>query len=213
MDELRAVDEVPLHRGPTKIQVAVLEPRLERGLRALVVDREGRRRRAREDLEAVDVELDLPRRPLRVHVLRLARDDLAVDRDRELRAELRRVRLLGTEDDLRDAVAIAEVDEVDPAVVPPRRDPAVQRRRLPDVRLADLPAGVGPTPVGACGGHDALCSRALSRIRARRSAASARRRSISSAPSAFPTASRSRARFSASRARSSSISSGFSRPR
>ena len=51
---------------------------------------------------------------------------------------------LGLEDDLRDAVAVAKVDEDQAAEVAPGVDPAVERDRLADVLLRQFPAGMRP---------------------------------------------------------------------
>src|SRR5205823_3449001 len=81
--------------------------------------------------------------------------DLAGDRDAEFVAQpLGRGDQLGTfrpEDDLRDAVAVADVDEHELALVAVGVHPAVERNRLPIVGLAQFPAGVRPLP--ACHVH------------------------------------------------------------
>ena len=59
-----------------QVEPAVAEA--ERLVDALLVELERQRRRARDDLELVDLELDLPGRHVRVDGLGRARDDLAL---------------------------------------------------------------------------------------------------------------------------------------
>ena len=89
---------------------------------ALLVELERERRRAREDLELVRLDLDLARRHRRVDRLGRAPDDRAARADHELVAQLvrdlgRRRRVLGVDHDLDEAALVAEVDEDEPAVV------------------------------------------------------------------------------------------------
>src|SRR5581483_10271235 len=58
-------------------------------------------------------------------------------------------RELLVEDELRDAVPVAEIDEQDVAVIAAAMHPAVEHDRLPGVRLPQLAAGMRPH------GHDA----------------------------------------------------------
>lgn len=55
---------------------------------------------------------------------------------------------LGREHQLRDAVAVAQVDEVEPAEVAALVDPTLEYDGLPGVGLAERAAGVGPVAVG-----------------------------------------------------------------
>jgi hypothetical protein len=97
--------------------------------------------------ERIDDHFDLSGRPLLVHVHVVARDDLAVHRDRELGTDLDGVLQLGAEHDLRQTVAIAQVDEVDAAVVAARVHPAVERDARSDVGLAEFAARVRAPPI------------------------------------------------------------------
>src|SRR5439155_20836625 len=78
-----------------------------------------------------------------------ARPDRALDRQDVLAAQLvggvdqGRVRLL-LEDDLGDAVAVAQVDEHLLVVSPAGVDPAVEHHGLADVRVPQFATGVGP---------------------------------------------------------------------
>ena len=113
--------------------------------RPVLVDRERRRRRLRERVDGVDVELDLARRQARVDVALLAPHDLPGRGDHVLGAQLlgRRVRLaraLRAEDELHEARAVAQVDEDQPAVVAPAVDPAGDAHGLADARRAQLAA-------------------------------------------------------------------------
>ena len=57
-------------------------------------------------------------------------------------------RVVGLEDDLREAVAVAQVDEDLIVVAAVGVDPAVEGDGLADVRVAQFAASVGPLPVG-----------------------------------------------------------------
>ena len=96
--KLAAVHRPPdrLHDGVREAQVALhlLAPHVEpavteadRLVDVLLVELERQRRRAREDLERVDLELDLAGRQVRVDGLGRAGDDLARRLDDELVAE------------------------------------------------------------------------------------------------------------------------------
>ena len=128
--------QVALHPGSAHVEPAVAKP--QRLVDALLVELEGKRRRARDDLELVDLELDCARRHRGVDRLLRARDDLAACAQYELVADLlRRLggrgRALGVDDELCDARVVAQVDEDEAAVIPPGRDPARKRQRLADV--------------------------------------------------------------------------------
>ncbi len=123
-------------RGRAQVEPAVAEP--QRLVDALLVELERERRRARDDLELVDLELDLAGRHRRVDRLRRARDDLAARAEHELVADLLRElggrrRALRVDHELRDAGVVAQVDEDEPAVVAPRAAQPRERQRLPDV--------------------------------------------------------------------------------
>ena len=151
VDEARAVREVALHRRTAQVDVAVLEARLERRLRrARQVDR--RRRRRGEHLDRVGDHLDTPSRALGVDLRALARADLAAHAEHELGPELDGGTERLRDHDLRQAVAIAQIEKIDAAEVAARLHPAVERHDRSDVRRAQLAAGVGPAP-GRSLGH------------------------------------------------------------
>ena len=92
-------------------------------------------------------DLDLAGRDLRVHRLRRARLDVPEDRDRRTpgAAASRQAdeRLVVAHDDLRDAVAVADVDEDERAEVADAVHPAEQDDVLADVGGRQRAAGVG----------------------------------------------------------------------
>ena len=135
--------------GAAQVEPPVADP--DRLVDALLVELERERRRAREDLELVGLDLDLAGRHRRVDGLRRALDDRPARADDELVAELVRDlgcagRVLGVDDDLDDTVLVAHVDEDEAAVVAARRDPAGDRdgpAHVPDTQRAA--ALVAPT--------------------------------------------------------------------
>ena len=140
-DHLRAQSQVPLQAGAAEVDPAVAQA--ERLVDALLVELEGQRRAGREDLEAVDLQLYLAGRDPRVDVLGCARDDLALGAQDELVPDLMGGRgclgrALRVDHELADAGRVAQVDEHEPAVVAPPRDPPRQRVPLPHVLLAQL---------------------------------------------------------------------------
>ena len=78
-------------RGAAQVEPAVAEA--QRLVDALLVELERKRRRAREDLEPVDLELDLAGREVRVDGLGRPRGDLALGAEHELVARSRAPRL------------------------------------------------------------------------------------------------------------------------
>ena len=128
--------QVPLHPRRAHVEPAV--PEAQRLVHALLVELERERRRARDDLELVDLELDLAGRHRRVDRLGRARDDLPARAEDELVPDLlRRLgrlgRVLGVDDELRHAGVVAQVDEDEPTVVAACVHPATESQRLPDV--------------------------------------------------------------------------------
>ena len=131
--QLRAEHESIAHRFATHIEVAVAEAQslLDRGIQ--VVDREGRLLRAREDVNRSRAQLDRAGGELRVLRPGEPVRDRAVDRDDVLGAERRGDGVgleggLGIDDDLGDAVAIAQVQEYQVAQVAATMDPAGEAR-------------------------------------------------------------------------------------
>jgi hypothetical protein len=142
-----------LERGPTQIEIAVLQAQvLARQLLAgKLGDREGRSRTAVEDLHLLRLDLDVAGRQLWVVLARQAFADLPLDGQDEFGANLlgrlEQMRMVCLEDDLGDAIAIAEVDEHLIVVAAVRVDPAVEYDRVADVTLAQFTAIVRPLPV------------------------------------------------------------------
>ena len=138
-----------LHARPAQIQVAVAEPRFL-GDRPLVGDRERRPLGVVQQPHLGRHDLDLARVQLRVHRVRAAAVDRADDADDHLGAELLGLvdeRLVVADDDLRDAIAVAHVDEEDGAHVADAVDPSEQDGRLADGGGPQRAAGVGTTKV------------------------------------------------------------------
>jgi hypothetical protein len=145
------------HRLAPDVEVAVSEAEALVDRRIGVVDVERRRLGVVEDPDLARLELDLARLELRVLGAGLAARDDALDRDDELRADLRGdlvgVGRIGRVDhDLGDPVAVPQVDEDELAVVPPPVDPPRQHRIRAVVVRAELPAGVGAVRRGERGG-------------------------------------------------------------
>ena len=141
-----------LERGATQIEVAVLEALLLVRVDA-VGNLEGGRVALVEDRHLDDLHFDFARRQARV-LVRPARDDDAADADDPLAPERLRlvVRLLrqiaeplavGIEHELGDPLAVAEVDEDAPAVIPVARDPPKEDDLFAFVGCAERAAVVG----------------------------------------------------------------------
>ena len=138
-----------LHRGPTQIEVAMLEPQFfVRHVLSIGVRRNGRRQALVEQLEAGDPQFDLAGRQLRVGHSGRPLGDFAGHLDHVLGAQRfafvdDRLRRIGrVEHDLRHAVAIAQVDEQTAAVVAVAVDPAAKRDFLANVFATQFAAGV-----------------------------------------------------------------------
>src|SRR5262249_16387039 len=103
---------------------------------------------AAEDLKRLGLQLDGAGGQLRVLLAGKALADLSLDGEDVLAAQLlaggEDLPVLGLEDDLGDAVAVAEVDEDLLIVGPVGVDPAVEDDGLSDVGFAQLAAGVRP---------------------------------------------------------------------
>jgi hypothetical protein len=141
--------DAALHVLPPQVDVAVAQARVLADGRVLV-DRERRRLRIREQLEVAYIELDLAGGHVRVDVLLLARDDRAEGADDVLGAQLLGLCVgvvLGMEDELDQAAAIAQVDEDQPAVVAPAVHPPGHAQLLSDVLLAHVAGPDGAVAV------------------------------------------------------------------
>ena len=90
IDEMTACDRRMFRCIRSRAQVEPAVAEAQRLVDALLVELERERRRARDDLELVDLELDLAGRHRRVHRLGRARDDLAACTEHELVADLLR---------------------------------------------------------------------------------------------------------------------------
>ena len=128
--ELRAHANVALHVLAAQVEPAVLHA--QRLVDVVLVELERQRRRRGQDGELLDLDLDLARRHLWIDRLRRAPDDGAARLEDELVADTvrdfgRLRRVLGVQDELRDAGLVAKVDEDEPAVVAPPRRPTGER--------------------------------------------------------------------------------------
>jgi hypothetical protein len=135
-DHLRAHADVLLQARTPEVDPAVADA--ERLVDALLVELEGQRRTAGDDLQPVDLELHLAGNQLGVHVLGGTAHDLPFRLEDELVADGARDpdrfgRPLGVDHDLADPARIAQVDEDEAAVVAPGVRPACEREALTDV--------------------------------------------------------------------------------
>jgi len=140
----------PGAQGDVLLQVvaAQIEPAVaqaQRLVHVLLVELEGQRRAARDDLERIDLDLDLAGRKPGVDRLGRARHDLALGAQHELVANLMRGgegfgRPLRVDHELADAGAVAQVDEDEPAVIAARICPAREDQLLADLLGANLAA-------------------------------------------------------------------------
>src|SRR2546428_3032624 len=131
---------------PPQVDIPVLPPQRLLDL-GLLVDIEGRGLRLVQDLDLVRDDLDLAGREPRVLRSLRAGTHAAAHAEHPFVACLAQRRVsrgvvLRVRDDLRDAVAIAQVDERELAVVTPGVYPSSKRHWLTRVRGADLAAGM-----------------------------------------------------------------------
>ena len=122
-----------MHALGAEVEPAVAQP--QRLVDALLVQLERQRRRARDDLELVDLELHLAGVHLGVHGLGRSGHHLAGRPEDELVADLlgelgRGRGALGVDHELHDPRPVAQVDEHEAAVVTAPRHPAGERERL-----------------------------------------------------------------------------------
>ena len=156
-----AENKILLELGPAEVQVAVAEAEVFVGERPLLLvrrDRERQRLGRVEDVQVAHAHFDFARRQLRVDGLLGAVVHNAFHRDDVLTAQplglfVGGLVVLGREDDLREAVAVAEVDEDEATEVAPRIDPPLQDDLLADVGRLQFAAGVGARAVGVVGGY------------------------------------------------------------
>ncbi len=146
------------HGGPPQVQVAVLQPQPLGGVHP-VLDEEGGRLGGVEQLPVRDHDLDVAGDHVGVVHSLGPLADAAADGQHVLGAQnvgagvglcvLRRA-----EHDLGQALAVAQVDEDEPAVVAPELHPAHEADLGVDVFLAEGAAVVGTSPVAE--GHNVL---------------------------------------------------------
>ena len=136
-----------------QVEEAVLEARF---LGRVVLGEDVHRQRfaGAELVVAGDVELDFAGGEVGVHRAFGAGADVALDADDGFLGQMRDVVLEGgggRDDDLRDAVVVAQVDEEDAAEVALVMDPAREADGLAGVRGAQVVAGVGAVRIGGHG--------------------------------------------------------------
>jgi hypothetical protein len=136
------------HLGPAQVEVAVRQPQFLAGVNA-VLDRERRRLARVEDFEVVRDYLDLAGREFGVgRALGPAANQSLDTNDKLGPQRMRRLGgvpvVFGVEDDLRHALAVADVDEHNTPKVAPGVNPAAERDLLPDVFFAQFRAVMGP---------------------------------------------------------------------
>ena len=129
LDQPAARQDAALERLAAQVEVAVLEAHRLVDLGIRVVDDEGRRPGAREDADVRGAQLHVARRQLGVLGAGQSRGDASPDLEHELRPHrgrdlVGRRRLLGVDDDLGDAVPVAQVQEDELAQVTAAVDPA-----------------------------------------------------------------------------------------
>ena len=157
--EARALDQRLLQRPAAQVEVAVAHAQLLVGL-DLVEHLERRRLRLVEHRDLLHQHLDLAGRALLVDLVALAPPHPAADGDYVLGAEpLQQLEravddalVLAVRGHLGHAVAVAQVDEHQLAVVAVVLDPAVEDDDLPLVGEVQVAAGVGTLP-GCTLGH------------------------------------------------------------
>ena len=142
-----AEKKVLLERSAPKVEVAVLQAERLARIRILF-DLEGRGFRLAEHLERGDADLDLPRLQVRVGHPLGPEDHLPPDGQHPFRADLPgelvgRLAVGGIGHHLGDAVAIAQVDENEPAVIPACLGPAHQHHLAVHVPGPEIAARVG----------------------------------------------------------------------
>jgi hypothetical protein len=144
------------HRLAADVEVAVLEPEALIDRLVRFVDVERRRLGLGQDVDLARLQLDLAGRHARVLRPGQPASDLSGGRDDELVAHptrrlvrLRRVRLV--DDDLRDPVAVTDVQEDQLSVVATTVHPAREARVDAGVGAAQLTRGVGAIGRGETG--------------------------------------------------------------
>ena len=157
-----AQDDVVLQPRTAQVEIAILQPHVFRH-RRVVGDRKRRRLRLVEQRQLRDDHLDFAGRQLRIHRLGRSAAHRAADADDELGSQalgLGHQRLVVlVEDDLRDAGAVADVDEQQPAEVAHAMHPAEQHDVRADVVGPQRAAGVRACQVAELLSHVASVPR------------------------------------------------------
>ncbi len=136
-----AHDQVAGDFRPPQVEIAVLEADVVRNL-AVFVERERRGFAGVENAQLADQHLDLAGLQLEIGHVAGPGFNLAFDRQNPLRAQLVRLGVrfridFRVEDHLSDAVAVAKVDEDNPAVVAAAKNPAHENDLLIQVVEAE----------------------------------------------------------------------------
>jgi hypothetical protein len=150
-----AQDQVARHARPAEVQIAVGEPQGFLHV-ALVGDAEGGWKRRVQHVHPVHDELDLSRGERGVLGARGARLHRSLHLQHILWPYLARDAVglgcdLRVEDHLRPALAVPQVDEDQPPVVPVPVDPALEQRSLAGVAAAQLTTEMGSTHLASDG--------------------------------------------------------------
>ena len=161
MDQTAAHHEPLQHRLAADIEIAVPQAQALVDGRVRVVDVEGRRLGLVEDRYTARLQLNPARGHLRVLGTRLAPCHDALDRDDKFGADpagdlVRLGRIGGVDHDLRDAVAVPQVEEQQLPVVAAAVDPAGELRVGPVIVHAEISTRVGAVgrgEDGSVGGH------------------------------------------------------------
>ena len=140
-----AEDEDLLHGGPAEIEITMVQPELFVGLGAVHFERRRRRRVIDDQIRRAD--LDAAGLELGIVLAGQPRSDDPLDADHVLVAQLAAAGLklvagLRLENDLSQAVAVAQVDEQQAAEIAPGVHPAVQDHVLTDLLGRQIAAGV-----------------------------------------------------------------------
>ena len=141
--------EVLPHFGAAEIEITIGETQVLVDLVAAdVVERKRGRLGYVEDVQPVGRDLDLARGQSRIDGARWARDDRATDADDGLGLQVGGLGaeagvVLGVELDLREAFAVAQIDEDNPAVVADGINPAQERDSRAEIGFGQLGTVVG----------------------------------------------------------------------
>ena len=139
-----------LHLRPAKVEEPVSQDHLLARLDRFV-DRERQRIASTQNVYLVDLDLDLARGELRVHLVAAAHDRSGDSDDVlvvERTGDAVRLAPVGVESKLRETGLVTQVDEDNAAVVAGRVDPSGEDHGLADVGAAQLSAAIRPVIIG-----------------------------------------------------------------